>query len=346
MSFNIYSIDTDEVINGKFVTGKTDYKFAIKSLFPLIDKLDIQRKLQNPTFYKRLREDIMKGCIMPPITLAFIMDKGKLPTKVKEAQAYINKNISKAFILDGIQRINALNKSYTNPELLRKFPEDRPLFVNIIICKSMDNLLYRMITLNNGQRPMTANHQIEILLGNIYKFENLDIVIQTEKQKGQKGRLENSFDKSNLIKAYLAFISNSTAIDNNKIIESKLNELIAKKIMDSKVTEDDLEFSEIIDFINIMSSNKYLKKWFDNTNNIIGFSVGARDSYKTLISEKNDSFESSIQQFENAFSSLNLSTIKLSKERRNLSKYFISNYGDFKNLESLDLLDAFNEKVL
>ena len=34
----------------------------------------------------------------------------------------------------------------------------------------MDRLLYRMITLNNGQKPMTARHQIEILASNIFDF--------------------------------------------------------------------------------------------------------------------------------------------------------------------------------
>lgn len=34
-----------------------------------------------------------------------------------------------------------------------KFPKDRMLYCNILICNSMDRLLYRMITLNNGQRP-------------------------------------------------------------------------------------------------------------------------------------------------------------------------------------------------
>ncbi|MBX2827592.1 MAG: hypothetical protein KTR22_05485 [Flavobacteriaceae bacterium] len=346
MNIIIDSIVDDLVIDSKFITGKTDYNFGINTLYPLIDKLPIQRNLQNSSFYSRLRMDLLNGCVMPPITLALIKEKDVLPDNIKSAEKYINDNISSAFILDGIQRINALNKTYKEPALNKELDLERPLFVNIIICKSMDNLLYRMITLNNGQKPMSANHQIEILLGNIYKFNDLDIEIQTEKEKGKKGKYKHAYSKSNIIKAYLAFLTNSTAIDNKKIIDSKMDELIAKKIIDSKITEEGLEFSAIIELINRLASNEYLKKWFDNTNNIIGFSIGAKKSFNVLNEISPEAFRQSIQVFEEAFKSLNLSTIKLSKERRNLSKFFISNFENLNNQSELEILDELNEKIL
>lgn len=346
MKIEINTINDDHVIDSKFITGYTDYKFGVENLYPLIDKLDIQRNLQNASFYRRLRLDLLKGCVMPPITLALISDKSKLPTDKTQAVKYINDNISKAFILDGIQRINALNKTYKEPELELSLDVDRPLFINILICKSMDNLLYRMITLNNGQKPMSANHQIEILLGNIYKFDDLDIEIQTEKEKGKKGNYTHTFPKSNIIKAYLGFLTNSTAIDNKKIIDTKLDELIAKKIIDSKITDDGLEFSEIIGLINRFAEDNYLKKWLDNTNNIIGFCVGIRSSFESLKNISSQEFAKSIKVFEKAFSSLNLSTIKLSKERRNLSQYYIQKFDDLKEFDELELLDQLIENVL
>ena len=310
MKINIDSIVDDLVIDSKFITGKTDYDFGINKLYPLIDKLAIQRNLQNASFYSRLRIDLLKGCVMPPITLALILEKDKLPDNLKNAEKFINDNVDSAFILDGIQRINALYKTYKEPTLDKTLDLKRPLFVNIIICKSMDNLLYRMITLNNGQKPMSANHQIEVLLGNIYKFSDLDIEIQTEKEKGKKGKYKHAFLKSNIIKAYLSFLTNSTAIDNKKIIDSKMDELIAKKIIDSKITDQGLEFSSIIQLINRLSVDDYNKKWFDNTNNIIGFSVGSRKSYEFINEVSPNDFKEAIKTFETAFKSLNLSTIK------------------------------------
>lgn len=346
MKIIINSIDDDLVIDSRFITGKTTYKYAIENLYPLIDRLPIQRNLQNPSFYSRLRLDLLKGCVMPPITLAIISDKNTLPVKIDDAEIYINSHINNAFILDGIQRISALFRTYSEPEIDKHLDLGRPLFVNILICKSMDNLLYRMITLNNGQRPMSANHQIEILLGNIYKFNDLEILIQTEKEKGKGGKYEHAFDKSNIIKGYLAFLANSTAIDNKKIIDSKMDELIAKKIIDSKITEEDIEYSTVISIINRFSNSEYLKKWFDNTNNIIGFSVGIRKSFNSVNEINIDSFEKSVLEFEKAFRALNLSTIKLSRERRNLTEYYISNFELLGKKEELDLLDVLNEKIL
>ncbi|WPO78510.1 hypothetical protein [Flavobacterium sp. KACC 22761] len=346
MKIIIHSIEDDLVIDSKFITGKTNYDFALKELYPLVDRLEIQRNLQNPSFYSRLRLDLIKGCVMPPITLAIISDKGNLPAKIQDAEKYINENIKNAFILDGIQRLSALHRTYTNPELDQQIDVERPLFLNILICKKMDNLLYRMITLNNGQKAMSANHQIEILLGNMYKFKDLDIVIQTEKEKGKKGKYQHSFEKSNIIKGYLAFLSKSTAIDNKKIIESKMDELVAKKIIDSKITEDTVEFSSVIALINRFAESDYLKKWFDNTNNMIGFCVGIRKSFEKLNNIEIKKIEENLKEFEKAFKALNLSTIKLSKERRNLSQYFIENYAEIGELNEMDLLDKLNEEVL
>lgn len=346
MAIKIHSVENDLVIDSKFITGKTDYKFAIDKLYPLIDRLDIQRNLQNTSFYSRLRLDLLKGCVMPPITLAIISDKDILPAELSDAEKFINDNIGSAFVLDGIQRLNALNRTFKQPELNQEIDLTRPFFMNILICKKTDNLLYRMITLNNGQKPMSANHQIEILLGNIYKFKDLDIIIQTEKEKGKKGKYENSFEKSNIIKSYLAFLAKSTAIDNKKIIETKMDELVAKKIIDSNITDDDLEFSSVIKLINRLCSSDFLKRWFDNTNNIIGFCVGIRKSFYILEDVPVKEFEESLKEFEKAFKGLNLSTIKLSRERRNLTNYFIKNYDKMHELSEIDLLDTLNEEIL
>lgn len=50
----------------------------------------------------------------------------------------------------------------------------------------MDRLLYRMITLNNGQKPMSARHQIEILASNMFDFDKLPILAVSEKNKSNK----------------------------------------------------------------------------------------------------------------------------------------------------------------
>jgi len=334
MSIQVFSIHDDLVINSQFVTAKTTYAYAISNFVPLIDKLDLQRKIQDSKFYKRLEKDLIKGCIMPPLTLAFVI-KDKKFSSCEEAQKYIVENIEDAFVLDGIQRLNTLHRTCDNDLDLDL---ERPLFLNFIFCSSMDNLLYRMITLNNGQKPMTARHQIEILASNIYDFNNLPLSVQTEKER-KKRVIIGAFRKADIIKAYIAFLSDSINIDNQRIIEEKLDELIAERILNSNITDDDLEFSDIIDDVQRLCEDPELEKWFKVNNNFIGFAVGVRKSYDQIRTVSGMEFSKTIQIFERAFDGFDVSKVKVGLQRRKLVEYFISNYTRFSEMDENDMLD-------
>ena len=180
MSLQLFSVDNDKVINSFFAACRTTYSYSIENIVPLIQKLDIQRKIQSRKFYSRLAEDIIKGCIMPPLTLAFIEnDTSNFRNKDNVFfERYINNNINKGFVLDGIQRLTILKEVSTNSN----FDLNAPIFFNVLICPSYDKLLYRMITLNNGQKPMTMRHQIEILLGDLELSGGDNIKILSERE--------------------------------------------------------------------------------------------------------------------------------------------------------------------
>jgi hypothetical protein len=334
MDIQVFSIDKDLVINSQFVTAKTDYNYAIENLVPLIDKLDIQRKIQDSKFYKRLEKDLVKGCIMPPLTLAFIVTDTTFKG-ITDAQKYINEYIKDAFVLDGIQRLNTIQRTEKS---ITSFDRTRPIFLNILFCNSMDNLLYRMITLNNGQKPMTARHQIEILASNVYDFNNLNVDVQTEKERKKK-IIRGAFNKADVIKAYIAFLSNSVNIDNQRIIEEKLDQLIAEKILDSNITEDNLEFSDIVSYVDSLCEEPELLHWFKVNNNLIGFSVGIRNSFGQIKNTKKEDFAASVQTFEKAFSGFDVSKVRLGLQRRKLVEHFISNYSKFSDMDENDMLD-------
>jgi hypothetical protein len=289
----------DSVIESQFLTGHTDYKEAMEKLHPLINRLQIQRKLQTEKFYKRLELDLKNGCIMPPLTIAIVSDKELSNESTTVLQKFVNDNIDKAFILDGIQRLNTLKRVCDREEL----DLSKPIFLNIIICKSRDNLLYRMITLNNGQKPMTARHQIEMLASNIYDFKKLGIEIITEKETAQR-RPRNAFKKSDIISAYIAFLSDTTSLESSKIIESKMDELIARKIISSRITTDGLEFSDTIKEIARFIEDEYLLKWFKNLNNLLGFCVGSKSNFQKIQKTSVTDFKGCIRTFEEAFSHL------------------------------------------
>lgn len=335
----IYTVNFDEVIKSSFVTASTNYDFAIKKLVPLIDRLNIQRNIQDSKFYSRLETDLVKGCIMPALTLAFI-DENALKIDNKQAlQEYVLENIEDGFVLDGIQRLNTLQRTYLKHVDLDL---ERILFINILICSSTDNLLYRMITLNNGQKPMSARHQIEILTSNIFDFDDDKTPILTERDS-KRLKIKVLFNKADFIKGYLAFLANSTNIENQKIIEEKLDALIADKILESNITDDDLEFSLVVSEIQRLSELDKNLKWFKNGNNLIGFCVGIRKSFEIIKKTTSTDFERSIENFEKAFSSFNISKIKVSRQRRTNANYFIGNYNDLSKASENELIDVLSQ---
>jgi hypothetical protein len=337
-NFEIYTHDYDNVIDSYFLTGKCSYRTAIDSLYPLINRFADQRKIQNEKFYKRLETDLLDGCIMPPLTIAFVTREKFDNQPIAAYKDFIEHNISNGFILDGIQRLNTLNRVADDEH----FEDQRPIFLNFIICPSRDNLLYRMVTLNNGQKPMTARHQIEILASNIYDFNSIGIELLSEKESASS-RNPKAFKKSDVISAYIAFLSDTPNLENNKIIEEKMDELIARKIIESKITKDGIEFYDVLNEISRLSENEYNHRWLKNNNNLVGFCLGIKKSIKTIMTITPSEFEKALVTFEETFADFDVSKIKLSRERRKISRFFIEEYQQLQHMDSYDLLLAFNE---
>lgn len=315
----IFSVDRDDVVKALVATGRVDYRFALEKFVPLINRLEIQRKIQNPRFYERLKRDLLKGCLMPPITLAFVRRTFSDLNNEKNFQAFVEQNIGKAFVLDGIQRLSTLQRA--SDEHPTELKLSKPLFINVLVCKSMDNLLYRMITLNNGQRPMTTRHQIEILSANMFDISNGDITLSTE--RGGKRKVRGVFAQSDIILGYMAFLSSSTTVDSQKLIEEKLDELVASKILENDPTTDTVEFSEVTRLIGRFCENPKLDKWFKITNNLIGFCAGAKQGFATVKKLSDEEFLTFLGSVEEAVQAFDVSKIKLGRVRRNAIAYCV-----------------------
>lgn len=340
MSLDFYTLDTDTVIDGYVVMAATNYQFALENFVPLIGRLDIQRDALNTKFYSRLEDDIVRGCVMPPITIALIHSFPVRQRSQNNIEKYITQNIENAFVLDGIQRLNTLRRA----ALKNGFDENRSIHVNFVIASSRDRLLYRMITLNNGQKPMSARHQIDVLADSFFDFDGIDIKLVAEKGRGRV-RAPESFKKADFVKGYIAYLSGSVNIDNQKIIEEKMDELIASKIIDSDIPTSNVEFMDVIDLVNKFSKSDQLREWIRVQNNFIGFCVGAKKSAALLKSVTIDKISESIANFENAFSSINVSKVNLGKIRRELVSYFFQNYPSLSKLDEFELLDKISDRI-
>ena len=333
-NINYYTLDIDEVIEGYVVTGSTTYDAALNYFVPLISRLDMQRDIIKTKFYERLEADILRGCVMPPITIALIHPFQNRPMNNQGIFDFINSNIQDGFVLDGIQRLNILIKASENLD----FDRTRSIHVNFVLTNSRDRLLYRMITLNNGQRRMSARHQIDVLADTFFEFDHLNIKLVAEK-KNTKVKTPDSFRKADFVKGYIAYLSNSVNVDNQKIIEEKMDELIASRIIESDIPTSKMEFSDVVELLNRISEEEKLLDWIRIENNFIGFCVGIKKSLHVIELLSNEQIRKSVENFEKAFTAINVSKVNVGKVRRESVSKYIENFETVIELDEFSMLD-------
>jgi hypothetical protein len=119
------------------------------------------------TIYSLLKSDLKEGIVIPPIVLGLSLtldvSQKTNPELIQTIEQYKNKLI----ILDGLQRtytirdlINELSEK-NDPDLEKV--KENPLRIEIYVGINKLGILYRMLTLNTGQTPMSSRHQIEII---------------------------------------------------------------------------------------------------------------------------------------------------------------------------------------
>lgn len=127
----------------------------------ILDNNDYQRRRvkSSTSVYSLLREDLKRGCLMPPIVLAL-----KADADVRNIETIIKEHKDDLVILDGLQR------SYTIQDVVNElgFDSNAPALNNkirieVYVGINKLGILYRMLTLNTGQTPMSTRHQIEII---------------------------------------------------------------------------------------------------------------------------------------------------------------------------------------
>jgi len=127
-----------------------------------------RRVRQSGKTYSLLKDDLKRKCVIPPIVLACTddladyekdMSNGDLTGMPNDALTeLIESNTDKLLIIDGLQRTCTLTDV---PELYDCV--DNTLRLEIYLGIGKQAILYRMLTLNSGQTPMSLRHQIEIL---------------------------------------------------------------------------------------------------------------------------------------------------------------------------------------
>jgi len=273
--------------------------------------------------------------------LAFVNDNFDYDMPKNEVREFVTRHISSGYILDGLQRLNTLSEAAE----AENFDKDRSLHLNIIIAKKYDLLLYRMITLNNGQKPMTARHQIEMLTRGAIDLSGFSLPVATEKET-EGTKIPGAFRMSDIVEAYTAYLADNVNNQNKKIIESKLDEILVGRVMDSDLTETNVSFSQILSEVERLSAVPENKEWFRQVNNLIGFTVGAKRSISFISIFSPEKFCLQVEKFDKAFSSINPSKVNVGKFRRELAAFFFKEIDKFHTDDLGSVEAAFFEQTL
>ncbi|RAI94307.1 hypothetical protein DET54_108107 [Paenibacillus pabuli] len=172
---------TDVRIDAENIFMEMNYERYLKIAKKIIGNNDLQRRRvkSSNTVYSLLRNDLKKGCLIPPIVLALSNGNGsetnfhELPDK--HILSYINENIDDLVILDGLQRTHTILE--VENELAKESVEALEIFysnklrIELYLGINKFGILYRMLTLNTGQTPMSIRHQIEILYKNYIDYD-------------------------------------------------------------------------------------------------------------------------------------------------------------------------------
>ena len=230
----IISILVDHRIKAANVLAEFTIEEFLISANKIVGNNPFQRKKvkSSSTVYSLLRDDLKQGCIIPPIVLALNLRSFKNETFNQDKSIFkadIDEYFDKAIILDGLQRTNNIidaddEISKTNDiEALTKY---RSYKIRCEFYFGIDKIgiLYRMLTLNTGQTPMSVRHQIEILYSDYLKNTTGGIQLFRETDSGSKGFGRYSFKDiiegftSYLLRDYLTF-DRADLLENIKSLE-------------------------------------------------------------------------------------------------------------------------------
>ncbi|MGR3761561.1 hypothetical protein ACUXV3_15745 [Roseobacteraceae bacterium NS-SX3] len=237
--------------------------------------------------YDLLRHDMVRGCVIPPVVLAVgnhfndqverivsQLDANQDTSRVEgEIRDVLSQAISRSdlLILDGLQRtltmssiINSRSSEFP-PEEISNFMK-RVYRFEIYLGLSKPGILYRMLTLNTGQTPMSFRHQLEILYNDYIDRSDLPDGISIFRESDEKrARGAGKFKYSDVVDMFYAFSTASPMPYNRQALVAELKEMDFLESYSFKPGTDVMSdllvlFNKIVEKIDELSNSWVLDK--------------------------------------------------------------------------------------
>lgn len=230
----------------------------------ILAKNEYQRKrVKSSGTYDLLRKDLIEGCVIPPIILAVTSAYGyDLETLVSRAieekdgfdgwddiYGFIRQAArdGELLILDGLQRTLTIESIGSSKEgglelgQLQAFLSHK-IRVEIYVGLSKTGILYRMLTLNTGQTPMSFRHQLEILYYDYIDNANLPDGIKILKEVDERrARGAGRYKYADVVDMFYAYSTGTPMPYDKQALVGELREMSFLENYEYKSDADDMQ---------------------------------------------------------------------------------------------------------
>lgn len=180
----------------------------------------------SKTVYSLLKQDLMQECVIPPIVLALTSASSRFDSQHLESfPKHLADNKEHLVILDGLQRtytildlLSDLQKA-GDQETLEKVMSNK-IRVEIYVGLNRIGILYRMLTLNTGQTPMSLRQQIEILYLDYIDstVEGVELIRETDNRPATH---INQYNFKDVVEGFNAYLDrDELPIEKSDILEN------------------------------------------------------------------------------------------------------------------------------
>lgn len=251
----------------------------------IIKNNEFQRKRvkNSSTVYALLKKDLRSNCTMPPIVLAIKAEKMNHllnPYDVDEEQIKSLFKPENLIILDGLQRtytildlVDELKKE-NNIEVLNNVM-DNSIRIEVYLGINKIGILYRMLTLNTGQTPMSIRHQIEMLYSD-YAENSIGEVRLLKETDSKSVKRIGEYQFRDVIEGFNSYLDrDELGISRNELLENIQNlEKLALENGTSDLFKDYiLTYNDLIKKIDSFDIGWEVRKSELDINGVFGRSV-------------------------------------------------------------------------
>jgi len=240
MSLQFLGTATDLRTNTPVVYAKAPVQSYLSLIGNDFEAFGIQRRREKHRAYGRMRSDVEKGALLPTITLCVKPElvanlRGLILTDSNELMRRLSVP-GQVNILDGLQRTYILKdmegEGFT-------FQEGQTLHLEFWLEDRLPHLIYRIIVLNAGQKPMSMRHQIELLFATFKKriearIENLELYVERDETRRRTSR---KYALDRVAVAFQAFLTLTPEVRRDNVVAQELIESDALEAGEEEFTE-------------------------------------------------------------------------------------------------------------